>query len=224
MALQPALIAYLNGQIAAGLAPDQIRTMVRYALAEWGAETNIEEVSAYLYERLRGDELLREALRSMLARGLDPAAASAMPPEMDARIRQRLFGATAKSNQRRDRALLGRDHPLFELSAVDPNWATAGPVLSRLVWLADEHEREWEASAGRPEQSQARRRTILWRAVARIGHLDTTALSELQAYQDMQPLDVDILDELEDLQVKMQKMLDGIQGLLDHARVKEPHA
>jgi hypothetical protein len=35
MTLQPALIVYLNGQIAAGLAPERIRSM-RAMLAEWG--------------------------------------------------------------------------------------------------------------------------------------------------------------------------------------------
>lgn len=224
MTLQPALIAYLNGQIAAGLAPEQIRSTLRYALAEWGAETDIEEIVSYLYERLRNDALLRETLRVMLARSLSPEESIGMPDEMDAQIRQRLFATTDRKAPRAEPVRRGRDHPQFELFTVDPDWKTAGPVLSRLVWLAHEYERAWQASEGRPEQPTARRQTILWRAVARAGHLDPTALTELQAYQDIQPLDPDILAELEDLQSKMQKMLDGIHGLLDAARLKEPHA
>ncbi len=224
MTLQPALLTYLNGQIAAGLSPEQIRSTLRYALAEWGAETDVEEIVSYLYEHLRDDALLRETLRLVLARSLSPDESIGMPVEMDAQIRARLFAPTEKKAPRAEPIKRGRDHPHFELSTVDPDWKTAGPVLSRLVWLAHERELAWQASEGRPEQPAARRQTILWRAVARAGHLDATALTELQAYQDMQPLDPDILAELEDLQAKMQKMLDGIQGLLDAARVKEPHA
>jgi hypothetical protein len=125
---------------------------------------------------------------------------------MDAQIRQRLFGIPEIKAPPSANVIQGRDHPHFELFAVDPDWKTSGPVLSRLVWMAHQHERAWEASEGRPEQPIVRRQTILWRAVARAGHLDTTALTELQAYQDMQPLDLEILAELEDLQGKMQKM------------------
>ncbi len=247
MTLQPALIAYLDGQIAAGLAPEQIRSMLRDALGRWGAETDLEEIVSYLYERLRDDRLWRETLRSRLARSLAEDDPIEMPAEMDARIRQRLFGTSEKSplpppvNRGGDPSSArpasyrlptsspaivnpGRDHPHFESYAVDPDWEKVGPVLSRLVWLAREHELAWEASAGDPRQPDARRRAILWRALVRAGHLDFTALTELQDYQDMQPLDPDILTELDDLQSKFRKMLDGIQGLLDTARVKEPYA
>jgi hypothetical protein len=246
MTLQPALLADLERQIAAGLAPEQVRSMVRDVLDNWGNEAKLDDVLSYLYERLRTDPALSEVLRGLLARSLaDADDLFEMPLEMDADIRQRLFrtaekkavdpAPTSHSRQLLQAGLTssrlpvfdgaaanqGRDHPHFESYSVDPDWATVGPVLSRLVWLAREQELVWTTH---PHDPDARRRAILWRAVARAAHLDVTALTELQDYQKALLLDPDVLVELENVATRMQMMSDGIRGLLDTARLKEPHA
>jgi hypothetical protein len=229
MTLSPALLDYLDHQIAAGLAPEQVRRILDEALQRWGAETSAAEIIDYLYERLRAEATssaaASEVLRAVLARSLLVAEQSELPAEMDADIQQQLFRTAAPQ------ALLptfsatavpqGRDHPHFESYSVDPDWEKAGPVLSRPVWLAREQELIW---ASHPHDSAARRRVILWRAVARAAHLDLTALTELQDYQNMQLLEADVLAELDDLADIMQQMAAGINDLRNLARVKEPHA
>jgi hypothetical protein len=220
MTLQPALLAYLERQIAAGLAPEQVRSMVRDVLDNWGNEAKLDDVLSYLYERLRTDPALSEVLRGLLARSLADDVPD-MPAALDADIRRQLFGAPAHKAPPPEPVNHGRDHPHFGAYAVDPDWATVGPVLSRLVWLAREQELAWAAN---PHQPEARQRALLWRALARLGHLDFNALTELQNFLDMQPLERDAAAELASLAAKMQRMSDGIQSLLDAARVKEPHA
>lgn len=245
MTLTKPLLQYVDDQIAAGMSTDQLQALIREVLTRW--EVDPVELTQYLFEQMKEDVLGREQLRFAVFQSVTDDPTLTMPADMDARIRQRLFGTTDKQPQASDpvppsrvprhtgsfvfrstahsvAAYHGGDQPNFENFAVDPDWETVGPVLSRLVWFAREHELAWKNSTSGPQKAEARRRAIQWRAVARVGHLDATALTELEDYRADLPLESNVQLELEDLAQRFEKMSDGIRNLLETSRVKEPHA
>jgi hypothetical protein len=205
MTLQPALMTYLDRQIAAGLAPEQVRNMLRTVLDRWGAETDLDELSAYLYKRLRSDALLSETLRNVLARSLAENDAIGMPAEMDAQIRQQLFGQAAPADPPAP-LVQGRDMP--EMIAINTPWD------AEIYNKVSAYKQAWEDSPYSTDRAAARRNMILWRAIERIMHLDFTALEELRAEQQKHSLSPEFIEQLFICKNQLLKMVEGIEQLV----------
>ena len=203
MSLSITLIAYLDDQIAAGLSTARLQDVFRYVGAIEGVDPT--EVAQYLYEHVQADAGLRGAVRLALLHSLTDEASPVMPADMDARIRQRLFGQRAPVDPPAP-PVQGRDQP--EMVTINTPWDAI--IYNKVTAF----QRAWEDAPRLRDRAAARRSMILWRAIERIKHLDFTALEELQAEHEQQAFDAEFVDQLRLCREQLLKMADGIDRLV----------
>jgi hypothetical protein len=203
MTLSNVLLKYLDDQIAAGLSAGRLQEIFRYVNTVEAVDP--AEVAQYLYGRVQADGLLQESLRLALLLSLTDDRSFLMPDDMDARIRQRLFGQSVPADPPAP-PVQGRDQP--ELVTINTPWDAV--IYNKVA----AYQRAWEDAPRVRDRATARRYMILWRAIERINHLDFTALEELQAEHEQHALDAEFVDQLRLCREQLLKMVDGIDRLV----------
>lgn len=204
MSLSNVLITYLDDQIAAGLSTARLQDVFRYVSTIEGVDPT--EIAQYLYAHIEADAGLRGAVRLALLHSLTEEVSRVMPDDMDARIRQRLFGQPVAQAAPPAPPIQGRDQP--ELVTINTPWDAE--IYNKVA----AYQRAWEDAPRVRDRALARRYMILWRAIERIKHLDFTALEELQAEHEQQALDAEFVEQLRICREQLLRMVDGIDQLV----------
>jgi len=204
MTLSNVLLKYLDDQIAAGLSTGKFQEIFRY-ISTIGT-VDLAEVAQYLYGHVQADGLLQADLRWALLLSLTDDQSILMPEDMDARIRQRLFGQPVAQAEPPAPPIQGRDQP--ELATINTPWDAE--IYNKVA----AYQRAWEDAPRVRDRAMARRYMILWRAIERIKHLDFTALEELQAEHEQQALDAEFVEQLRICREQLLRMVDGIDQLV----------